>query len=338
MSYKNRRNIGNYIYFYLIVGIIIPKTVTAIEPISIGVLGTSIGLGYLMSQNYCRFYECCDNRSIPADMNKLHHSLSTTLFGQHMVSQHVLPALVAHLKSNSPSRKSLVMSFHGTPGTGKSFVADQIAEALYLEGTKSKFVHKYLGRADFAHPARVHEYKNRINKEVRESIRDCPRSLFIFDEVDKMPIGIFDTLTSLVDYAGNGGDIDYTKAIFIFLSNTAGIRISDHLADLMKKGTRRENTRLSDFEEMLTKSAYKTHMIDAHVIDHYIPFLALEKTHVVQCVKAEFKRWDIDPKPDAVNNVVNSAVIYDPKHSMFATSGCKTIEKKVAIVANERRT
>jgi len=261
-----------------------------------------------------------------------------------MVRQHVVAALIAHLRSNNPSRKPLVMSFHGTPGTGKSFVADQIAQALYSEGIQSKFVHRYLGRADFSHPARVHEYKDRINREVRESIAACPYSLFIFDEVDKMPMGVFDMLTSLVDYAGNEKSADYTKAIFIFLSNTAGVRISDHLAALMKKGTRREDTRLSDFEEMLKVSAYNmegglkmTNLIEAHVIDHYIPFLALEKAHIVQCVEAEFRRWHVNPTQAQINTVVNSAVTYEPVHSMFATSGCKTIEKKVAMVVNQNR-
>lgn len=265
--------------------------------------------------------------------------LGSTLFGQHLVRQTIIPALSAHLRPDSLSRKPLVMSFHGTPGTGKSFVSDMIASALYKEGPKSKFVHKYLGRADFSHPSKVHEYKERINNEVRESIQNCPRSLFIFDEVDKMPVGIFDTLTSLIDYAPNAKDSDYTKAIFIFLSNTAGVKISDHLAELMQKGTRREDTRLSDFEAMLKKSAYNmegglklTSMIDAHVIDHYVPFLALEKAHVVQCVEAEFRRWNAQPTQEKINEVIRSAVTYETKHSMFATSGCKTIEKKVAVL------
>lgn len=31
----------------------------------------------------------------------------------------------------------------------------------------------------------------------------------------------------------------------------------------------------------------KSHLIDSHIIDHYIPFLPLEKTHVMQCIEAE---------------------------------------------------
>ncbi|KAH8305333.1 hypothetical protein KR044_005074 [Drosophila immigrans] len=319
--------------------------VSAIEPISIGLAAIgAVGIGYFKSETICRFYECCDARNIPSDIAKLERSLAKTLYGQHMVQKHVVAALDAHLKPNSPSRKPLVMSFHGTPGTGKSFVADHIANALYAEGLKSKFVHKYMGREAFSHPGRIDMYKEIISRDVRSSIESCPRSLFIFDEVDKMPAGIFDTLTSLIDYAGHAKNVDYTKAIFIFLSNTAGVRISDHLAKLMKQGKQREDTRLSDFEEMLKQSAYHsegglkmTNMIDAHVIDHYIPFLALEKAHVVQCVQAEFLRWNVRPTQQQIATVINSAVSYEPVHSLFATSGCKTIEKKVAMVANENR-
>jgi len=33
----------------------------------------------------------------------------------------------------------------------------------------------------------------------------------------------------------------------------------------------------------------KSALIDSHVIDHYIPFLPLEKVHVEQCIEAELK-------------------------------------------------
>jgi len=54
-------------------------------------------------------------------------------------------------------------------------------------------------------------------------------------------------------------------------------------------------------------------------------------------VEAEFRRWHVNPTQAQINTVVNSAVTYEPVHSMFATSGCKTIEKKVAMVVNQNR-
>lgn len=39
----------------------------------------------------------------------------------------------------------------------------------------------------------------------------------------------------------------------------------------------------------LTGGLKKSHLIDSHIIDHYIPFLPLEKKHVMQCIEAELK-------------------------------------------------
>ncbi|XP_022220056.2 torsin-like protein [Drosophila obscura] len=312
----------------------------SIEPLTIGAaIGIStVGLTYFKSQTYCRFYECCDDRSIPANITALRLSLEKTLYGQHIVAQHIIPALTAHFSAQSKSRKPLVLSFHGQPGTGKNFVADQIAKALYLEGSNSGYVVKYLGRSDFPQAEFVGIYKERISNEVRSHLRSCPRSLFIFDEVDKMPSGVLDTLTSLVDYNAFTDGTDHTKAIFIFLSNTAGTHIADHLGNSMKAGKLREDTRLSDYEPLLQRAAYnmdggmkKTSLIEAHVIDHYIPFLPLEKAHVVQCLEAEFRRWDKTPDRDIINDILSSSISYDRMHGLFVSSGCKTLEKKVAM-------
>lgn len=265
-------------------------------------------------------------------------SLQRTLYGQHIVAQHIIPALTAHFSSRGTSRKPLVISFHGQPGTGKNFVAEQIAQALYLEGSKSGYVSKYLGQADFPMASNVDSYKARINSEVRRKLQSCPRSLFIFDEVDKMPSGVFDTLASLVDYNAFNDGTDNTKAIFIFLSNTAGVHIADHLGNLMKGGKLREDTRLSDFEPLLKKAAYnmdgglkKTTMIESHVIDHYIPFLPMEKAHVVKCLEAEFHRWSRQPDKSIIDDILATSISYDRNHGLFAISGCKTLEKKVSM-------
>ncbi|XP_037929242.1 torsin-like protein isoform X1 [Teleopsis dalmanni] len=319
----------------------IQNVICFIDPVSMGVgiinLFPSIYNG-LVDNTYCRYSECCNQRGIPANIKELKTRLSNNLYGQHIVLQHLIPALQAHFSPENNSRKPLVLSFHGTPGTGKNFVADQIAEALYEKGVKSRFVHKYLGRADFPLEANSHIYKERINQEVRKAIADCPRSLFIFDEVDKMPEGVFESLTSLVDYHTLIDKQDSTKAIFIFLSNTAGVLISDRLGNVINSGTLRDDTRIGHFEQILEKAAYnldggmkKTSLIEAHVIDHYLPFLPLEKRHIVKCVETEFKKWGSKPKENVVDSIINDAVTYDRTHGLFATSGCKTLDKKVAV-------
>lgn len=40
---------------------------------------------------------------------------------------------------------------------------------------------------------------------------------------------------------------------------------------------------------VLVGALKKSHLIDSHIIDHYVPFLPLEKVHVLQCIDAELK-------------------------------------------------
>ncbi|XP_004530437.1 torsin-like protein [Ceratitis capitata] len=313
-----------------------------LDPVSLTIgagvgLGALTGFGFLKDQTYCRFTECCNERYIPGNINKLKSMLADRLYGQHIVVQQLTSALEAHFNPKSSSRKPLVMSFHGTPGTGKNFVSDMIAEALYENGVKSRFVHKYMGRLHFSLEKQVDYYNHRIFKDVVEGIRDCPRSLFIFDEVDKMPSGVFESLAALVDYNALPDNLDGSKAIFIFLSNTAGVQISDQLAKLLMNGVLRDSIKLSSFEQILEKASYnleggfkKAGLIEQHVIDHYIPYLPLEKQHVRQCIAAEFRKWGRNPDENVIDSLLQDVITYDRGYGLFATSGCKTIEKKVA--------
>ncbi|XP_039961638.1 torsin-like protein [Bactrocera neohumeralis] len=330
-----------YISLYLL-AVSFKDVICFFDPVSLTIgagvgLGALTGYGFLKDQTYCRLTECCNERSIPGDVYKLRKMIQNRLFGQHIVKQQLISALEAHLNPRSSSRKPLVMSFHGTPGTGKNFVADMIAETLFEKGVKSRFVHKYMGRLDFPLQKNVESYNERIYYDVVTGIRDCPRSLFIFDEVDKMPAGVFESLASLVDYNALPDKLDGSKAIFIFLSNLAGVQISDQLAKMLKNGVLRENIKLSSFEQILEKAAYnlegglkRAGLIEQHVIDHFIPFLPLEKQHVHQCISAEFFKWERRPEKQKIEDMLKEVITYDRVHGLFSTTGCKTIEKKVA--------
>jgi len=36
----------------------------------------------------------------------------------------------------------------------------------------------------------------------------------------------------------------------------------------------------------------KSEIIDSHIIDYYVPFLPLEKVHVIKCIEAEFENLE----------------------------------------------
>lgn len=249
----------------------------------------------------------------------------------------VVSALRAHFDKQTASKKALLLSFHGPSGTGKNYVADFIAKSLYTKGMDSRFVHLFKGRMDFPYGNQGENYSVEIKNKVEQAAKECSRSLFIFDEVEKMPNGTFESLASLADYnSASKTRSDYTKLIFVFLSNTAGYTIIPQLSSLLNKGTAREATKESDFEEVLEKEAYNTgggmsraSLIENNLIDHYIPFLPLEKRHLVKCLEAEFKHWNQTPDPEIIETIINEHISFD-ETGLFARSGCKKLDKKVA--------
>lgn len=190
------------------------------------------------------------------------------------------------------------MSFHGTPGTGKNFVADFIAKSVYKKGLDSKYVHRFAGKLDFPSEAHSEFYSIRLRDVIKEAIEICPKSMFIFDEVDAMPAGVFDTITSLLDHHEKINDLDFRKAVFIFLANAGGVEIAETVyKHYTGKHQIREDLKLYHFEQILELSAYnrdgglkKSKPIESGLIDHFIPFLPLEKHHVIGCIEVEFKR------------------------------------------------
>lgn len=143
-----------------------------------------------------------------------------------------------------------------------------------------------------------------MKDEIFDAIRSCKKSLFVFDEVDKMPSGVFESIASLLDHHSNVGGVDFRQSIFIFLSNAGGNEIGLALSDIMSKGKYREQTGIQDFEQIAETAAYNvkgglrsSSMITSSLIDHFLPFLPMERRHVEKCAIAEFRRMAPNQEP-----------------------------------------
>ncbi|XP_017757259.1 PREDICTED: torsin-1A-like [Eufriesea mexicana] len=238
------------------------------------------------------------------------------LYGQTIAQSVVINALRGHLTSSNPP-KALSMSFHGPPGT-------------------------------------VNDYKEELYKIIIKSLQNCERSMFIFDEVDKMPEGVLNVLVPFLDYHTkiklwrlDNNFINTTKAIYIFLSNTGSIGITQRLLTLWKEGKQRTMTKLQDFENIISVRAfnekggfYHSDTIDSNLIDHYVPFLPLEEVHVRECLKKAFVNRGVYPTSEMIKEALSYVTFGPPPDNIYAIAGCKRLEQKVAsiIYANKKQT
>ncbi|XP_040169781.1 torsin-like protein [Anopheles arabiensis] len=293
-------------------------------------------LKFAKNNGYCALAECCNEVHVRFDIQELRTALESSLYGQHIARQVIVNAIGGHLGNIEQSEKPLVMSLHGLPGTGKNFVAEHITRALYKRGAASNFVHKFLGRIHFPLESEVKKYKVALVEHIKAAVAKCPNALFIFDEVEKMPPGLFDSIVALLDNHAYTKALDFRKAIFIFLSNVAGPEIAVRLKSLVDSGVWRDETKLHHFESTLEIASYnlvgglyKSELIESHVVDHFVPFLPLELRHVEQCIRTEYRKFTDQKMSDQMlSDIVKEAITFDDT-GLYSNTGCKRVSKKV---------
>ena len=163
--------------------------------IGIAVVSAFTAFTYLGSKVlYSEIKESCKDEWLAPNKTGLQSSLRSHVFGQHLVTETVFKAVVGHLNNESPS-KALVLSFNGWTGSGKTFVSKIVAEHIFKRGLESSFVHKIVVPHRYPSHSNVELHKRGLRALVTKSVSECPRSLFIFDEMNKMPIGLIDVLS-----------------------------------------------------------------------------------------------------------------------------------------------
>ncbi|KAB7495343.1 Torsin-1B [Armadillidium nasatum] len=165
--------------------------------------------------------------------------------------------------------------------------------------------------------------KLQIQDWIRGNVSDCENSLFIFDEIDKMPVGMIDGIKPFIDYHESIFGVNFRKSVFLFLSNTGSREIIQKTLQNWKEGKERTSISYSDMEELIQKGAFneqgglhQSDLIHHSLIDFYVPFLPLERKHI------ELK-------------VADDMIYFPPENQLFSTKGCKSVSSKVGFMLNE---
>ncbi|XP_037736023.1 torsin-1A isoform X2 [Chelonia mydas] len=239
--------------------VLLLSPVRTVEPISLGLAlaGAASALTGLISypRLYCYFRECCLQREGARAGAALQEDLDKKLFGQHLVKKVIVKAVIGFLNNTNP-KKPLTLSLHGWTGTGKNFVSKIIAESIYEGGLNSNYVHQFVSTLHFPHAHSVGHYKDQLQSWIRGNVSACGRSIFIFDEMDKMHAGLIDSIKPFLDYYEQLDGVSYRRAIFIFLSNAGAEKITEVALDFWKSGKKRETMELKDLEAGVSLSVF----------------------------------------------------------------------------------
>ncbi|CAF1574431.1 unnamed protein product, partial [Adineta ricciae] len=293
---------------------------------------------------FCIF-ECCSKYWIPNNIEELDTRLRNQLIGQPLAYDLILRSISSHVSNPNPS-KSLVLSLHGSTGTGKNFVAKHIVESLYHEGYRSKYVRLYVASRDFMHNDTQHisQYKEHLTKDIEKVTSECSQAIFIFDEIDQIPTELLNVILYYVDFHSPiaSRSIDFRKTIFIFLSNVAGTVITKLAGDKKRLSIKREDYDILEFEKLITNAAAQEEgglkqasLIDRHLVTFFVPFLPLEREHIRDCIRQELQRiLDNDiyeyklSEKQIIDDVLN-LIDFSDTSPEYSISGCKIVSQKL---------
>ncbi|XP_071126411.1 torsin-1A-like isoform X1 [Mytilus edulis] len=313
---------------------------------------TSIGFStlfftcWILSISVHNIYnENCNERWIHLDTTELKNVLHANVYGEHIAVKTVVNHLNAHFMNENPS-KALAFSFHGGPGTGKTLITKILVNHLYKKGFKSQFVNMVVATRDFPHKQTTGNAKVKLKKLIEDKIKRCEQSIFIFDEADKLSPDLLNILKPYLDHHEHIDNIVYRKAIFIFLSNTAGPMLTQHMIDFWRDGKTRDEINLKDLEYIIANSAvnsagsgyYKSDLISHHLITAFIPFLPIEKEHVVHCIKHHLvAKGHYDTPINKIEEIAQQLHFYpNETDKVFSSTGCKRVEEKVDYIMGEK--
>ena len=170
------------------------------------------GAGYFFLRNEkLTLTENCNNQVKIPDYSRIYGEI----LGQPIALSLVPPMFQRHVSDPNPPR-AIVYYFIGWSGTGKNHFTKLLLNKIYPEferNGKSELVTTFTGTH---YTGNFNKYRQGISNIINKKLKDCPRSTFIFDQVEHFPPGFFDFLSDFLNSSERNG-IQYNMAIFILL-------------------------------------------------------------------------------------------------------------------------
>ncbi|XP_058861629.1 torsin-2A-like isoform X2 [Acipenser ruthenus] len=296
---------------------------------------SSVAAAFQFKAVYCTISNNCDCDFHP-DLQGLEWELYRNVYGQHLAQEAVSERLAEFINDASPE-KPLVLSFHGSSGTGKTMVSWLLGRYLYGSAMTIPHVHRFIPTLHFPYPHRVPQYKKELKAWVEGNLTACARSVFVFDEMDKMPPGLIDVLVPFLGSSHVVYQTNYRKAIYVFISTAGEEQINRLALEARRAGRDREEIRLEELEDAIAQAVfnnscnglYHSEIIQEKLVDCFVPFLPLTRRHVERCVRRELCLRGQCHRRDIIEAITGAMTFSPERERLFSHSGCKTVPAKV---------
>ncbi|OWK50474.1 Torsin-4A-A [Lonchura striata] len=151
--------------------------------------------------------------------------------------------------------------------------------------------------------------------------------LFILDEVELMSPVLLDTLSRFFEPNQTN---EFLNAIYILISNLGGAEITKFL---IQNASTELLHQQRGAEELL--SIVQPVLVSVHPLwkaADIIPFVLLEKAHVINCFLEQMRREGLYPDQKHIENLANQLSYYTTGDKQYSSMGCKQVVTKVNLL------
>lgn len=226
--------------------------------------------------------------------------LSKSIYGQdHAISAFASGYFQAELTAATQKHRDkpkATFLFAGPPGTGKTFLSEQVAQALKLPFRRfdmSEYSDKE-SNLEFAGSDKV--YKNGSEGNVTGFVAKNPKCILLFDEVEKAHLNIIHLFLQILD-AGRLRDnytdeeVSFTDAIIIFTTNAGRQMYEDDSINLLTASRKSILQALSTDVNPITGAAlFPPAICSRFAFGNVIMFNHMSANHLMQIAEGEMKK------------------------------------------------
>ncbi|KFW07954.1 Torsin-4A-A, partial [Eurypyga helias] len=263
------------------------------------------------------------------DLDGLEKTMHREVFGQKVAVESIMELLKDYLATHIHN-KPLVISLNGPTGVGKSHVGWLLAKH-FRSVMDNDFVLQYFVMHHCPNGVAPLTCEIDLSKKISDMVTRAEVEekipLFILDEVELMSPVLLDTLSRFFEPNQTN---EFLNAIYVLISNIGGGEITKFV---IQNASTELLHQQRGVEELL--SIVQPVLIDVHPLwksADIIPFVLLEKTHVINCFLEEMRREGLYPDQKHIENLASQLSYYTTGDKQYSRMGCKQVVAKVNLL------
>ncbi|XP_074412332.1 torsin-4A [Zonotrichia albicollis] len=263
------------------------------------------------------------------DLDGLEKTMHREVFGQKVAVESIVELLKDYLATHVHN-KPLVISLNGPTGVGKSHVGWVLAKH-FRSVMDNDFVLQYFVMhhcpSGVAPLTCAIDLSKKIADMVTRAEIEEKTPLFILDEVELMSPVLLDTLSRFFEPNQTN---EFLNAIYILISNLGGDEITKFITQNASTELLHQQRGAEELLSIIQPVLARVHPLWKAA--DIIPFILLEKAHVINCFLEQMRREGLYPDQKHIENLANQLSYYTTGDKQYSSMGCKQVVAKVNLL------